>query len=35
MKNPSSYLKLKVLGAVDYAEGRTICARITTQYLYR
>ena len=28
MKNPSSYLKLKILGAVDYAEGRTICARI-------
>jgi len=28
MKNPSSYLKLKVLGAVDYAEGHSICARI-------
>lgn len=28
MKHPSSYLKLKVLGAIDYAEGRTIRERI-------
>ena len=28
MKHPSSYLKLKVLGAIDYAEERTIRERI-------
>ena len=28
MKNPSSYLKLKVLGAIDYAQGTSIRDRI-------
>jgi hypothetical protein len=28
MKNPSSYLKMRVLGAIDYAEGKTIRERI-------
>ncbi len=28
MKLPSSYLKMRILGAIDYAEGKTITARI-------
>ena len=28
MHNPSSYLKMRVLGAIDMAEGDTIVARI-------
>ncbi len=28
MRNPTSYLKMRVLGAIDMAEGRTIRARI-------
>lgn len=28
MKNPTSYLKMRVLGAIDYAEGKTIAQRI-------
>lgn len=28
MKNPSSYLKMRVLGAIDYAQGKTIKERI-------
>lgn len=28
MKNPSSYLKMRVMGAIDYAPGRTITERI-------
>ena len=28
MKNPSPYLKMKVLGDIDYAEGQTIRDRI-------
>lgn len=28
MKQPSSYLKIKILGAIDYAEGKSITQRI-------
>ena len=28
MKNPSSYLKMRVMGAIDYAPGETITERI-------
>lgn len=28
MKNPTPYLKMRVLGAIDYAEGKTIQSRI-------
>ena len=28
MKNPSPYLKMRVLGAIDYAQGKTISERI-------
>ena len=28
MKNPSSYLKMRLMGAIDYAPGRTITERI-------
>jgi transposase InsO family protein len=28
MKNPSSYLKMRVMGAIDYAPGKTITERI-------
>jgi len=28
MKNPSAYLKMRILGAIDYATGRTITERI-------
>lgn len=28
MKNPSEYLKMRVLAAIDMAEGKTITARI-------
>jgi putative transposase len=28
MKNPSPYLKMRVLGAIDYAQGKTIRERI-------
>jgi transposase InsO family protein len=28
MKNPSPYLKMRVLGAIEYSEGRTIAERI-------
>jgi putative transposase len=28
MKHPSAYLKMRILGAIDYASGRTITARI-------
>ncbi|MBZ0166315.1 MAG: DDE-type integrase/transposase/recombinase [Candidatus Omnitrophica bacterium] len=30
MKNPSAYLKMKILGAIDYAEGKSIAQRIKT-----
>ncbi len=30
MKQPSSYLKMRILGAIDYAEGKTITERIKT-----
>ena len=28
MKQPSSYLKLRILTAIDYAEGKTLEAKI-------
>ena len=28
MRNPTPYLKMRVLGAIDMAEGKTIRARI-------
>ena len=28
MRNPTPYLKMRVLGAIDMAEGKTIVARI-------
>ena len=28
MRNPTPYLKMRVLGAIDMAEGKTIQARI-------
>ncbi len=28
MKQPSSYLKIRILGAIDYAEEKTIVARV-------
>src|ERR1700735_3157140 len=30
MRNPTPYLKMRVLGAIDMAEGKTIQARIKT-----